>query len=273
MPPRAPPGRTRSRAIETTAEALARLYDLDLAEDPGDVELYLALAHRTGDPIVELGVGTGRVAVRLAAAGHEVVGLDVDRAMLARAGRRVAGSGAGVAARIELREADARLVAASDRGRFRMAVLALNTIFVFPGRDDQARVVGAMAELVAPGGLIVVDAWQPQPADLARMDGRLSLEWLREDPETGRLVTKVASAWYDPASRVATMTSVFEEGPPGEPAARWTRVDRLRLVTPDELTDWVAAGGLEVERLAGDYGLEPFGAASERVILVARRPD
>ena len=63
---------------ETSAEALARLYDLDLAEDPGDVELYRALARRTGGPIVELAVGTGRIAAPLAADGHQVVGVDID---------------------------------------------------------------------------------------------------------------------------------------------------------------------------------------------------
>ena len=64
---------------------LARLYDLDLLEDPGDLDLYVALARRTGGPILELGVGTGRVAVPLAEAGYEVTGVDIDPAMLARA--------------------------------------------------------------------------------------------------------------------------------------------------------------------------------------------
>ena len=57
-------------ARDAAAEALARLYDVDLLEDPGDLDLYLALAARTGGPILELGVGTGRIAVPLAAAGY-----------------------------------------------------------------------------------------------------------------------------------------------------------------------------------------------------------
>src|SRR5256885_15688772 len=74
---------------ETVAEALARLYDLDLTEDPGDLELYRALAWRTGGPIVELAVGTGRIAAPLMADGHRVVGIDLDPAMLGRARTRV----------------------------------------------------------------------------------------------------------------------------------------------------------------------------------------
>ncbi|HKG19035.1 MAG TPA: hypothetical protein VKB00_04795, partial [Candidatus Limnocylindrales bacterium] len=50
-------------------QALARLYDVDLLDDPGDLDLYLALAARTGGPILELGAGTGRLSVPIAAAG------------------------------------------------------------------------------------------------------------------------------------------------------------------------------------------------------------
>jgi SAM-dependent methyltransferase len=262
-------------AIETAAAALARLYDLDLAEDPGDVELYLALAARTGDPIVEPASGTGRVAVPLAAAGYQVVGLDLDPAMLDRARRRAAVEEErhpGTVARLEWQEADARLENPAARGRFRLAILALNSLFLFPDRATQASVIRRLADLVGPGGVVVVDTWQPQPRDLVGMDGRVSLEWLREDPDTGRQVSKHASAWYDPSTRVATLTSVFEEGHQGEAAVRWTRLDRLRLTTADELVAWAEAAGLEVERLAGDYDLAPYGPASERAILVARAP-
>ena len=72
---------------EAAGDALARLYDLDLAEDPGDLDLYLALAGRTGGPVLELAVGTGRIAVPLAASGIDVTGVDTDPAMLARARR------------------------------------------------------------------------------------------------------------------------------------------------------------------------------------------
>jgi SAM-dependent methyltransferase len=268
-------GRGRSATIETPAAALARLYDLDLADDPGDVELYLALAARTGDPIVELATGTGRIAEPLAAAGHRVTGIDIDPAMLARARRRTqAGevSRPGTAERLTWIESDARRPHPEARQQYRLAFLALNSLFVFAERADQAAILERLAELVGPGGLVVVDTWQPQPADLVRMDGRVSLEWLREDPDTGLEVTKQASAWYDPSTRLATLTTVFEEGRPGEPPARWTRVDRLRLTSPDELVSWAEAAGLDVERLAGDYDLAPFGPASERAILVARAP-
>src|SRR5262245_5199229 len=91
------------------ARALARLYDVDLLDDPGDADLYLAIAARTGGPVLELGVGTGRLAGPLARAGHDVTGVDLDPAMLERARRRLGGPeglGGRSAGRIELVEAD-----------------------------------------------------------------------------------------------------------------------------------------------------------------------
>jgi len=254
------------------AQALARLYDLDLGEPPDDVQLYLALAARTGDPIVEVGVGTGRVAISLATAGHRVVGIDLDRAMLERAERAAAGAGGQVAERLELVEGDALQPRATERGRFRLAILALNTLLLFAERARQERAVAALAELAAPGGLVVVDTWQPQPEDLVRFDGRMSLEWLRTDPETGATVTKIAAAWYEPATRTVVLTTIFEEGRPGEAPVRWTRTDRMRLAAADELVEWAERAGLEIEQLGGDHDLSPFASGSERVVLVARRP-
>jgi len=75
---------------EQLPDALARLYDLDLLDDPGDLDLWLALAEKTGGPILELMAGTGRLAVPLAEAGFAVTAVDLDPSMLRRAALRAA---------------------------------------------------------------------------------------------------------------------------------------------------------------------------------------
>ena len=269
---------------ESAAEALARLYDLDLAEDPGDVELYRALARRTSGPIVELAVGSGRIARLLVADGHRVVGIDIDPAMLDRARAWLAGEadnahggrGAKRSAQLELIEADLvdapANAAVTEAGPYRLAILGLNSILLLAAAERQRAALAAMANLLAPGGVAVVDAWQPSPADLVAFDGRLSLEWLRTDPDTGSEVTKTVAAWFDSATRLVTLTTIFEEGAPGAAPARWTRVDALRLITVDELASFARAAGLEVEQLAGDHELGSLAPDSDRVVMVARKP-
>jgi SAM-dependent methyltransferase len=256
--------------LDPLAVALARLYDLDMADDPGDLDLYLALAARADGPILELGVGSGRLAVPLAAAGWPVTGVDVDPAVLARARSRAATAGRAVAGRLELIEADASAVRLA--GRYRLALVALNSLLVFGGRSTQAAAIRTLAEHLEPGGLAVVDVWLPDADDLARYDGRLILEYARLDPETGRTVVKTGAAFHDAVTQTVSLTSIFDEAEQGSVPVRWTRTDRIRLIGVDELRALAEAAGLIVETVAGSYDLEPIGPGAERAILVARRP-
>ncbi|MBA3236631.1 MAG: class I SAM-dependent methyltransferase [Chloroflexi bacterium] len=253
----------------TTAAALARLYDLDLADDPGDLDLYLALADRAEGPILELAVGSGRLAVPLADAGHRVTGVDLDQAMLDRARER--SRAARGATRLTLIQADIVGLTLGDV-RFGLAFIALNSLLLLPTRGAQRAALQAMADHLVPGGLAVVDIWLPDADDLARFDGRVVLEWPRLDPESGAMVTKTGSAQHDATSATVNLTTIFEEGGQGDPVRRWLRRDRLRLVSADELRGFAEDAGLEVELLAGGYDMSPLGPGSERAVLLAVKP-
>ena len=174
------------------------------------------------------------------------------------------------AGRLTLVEGDLRSIRLPDAGRYRMGLIALNTILLMAGRTDRAAALATLAAHLAPGGLAVVDAWLPEAQDLVRFDGRLHLEWMRRDPESGEWVTKEASARHEPATGAVELTALYSSGAQGEAPRRYVRVDRLHLVTPDDLVALAEASGFEVERVAGDYELGPLRGDSERVVLVLR---
>ena len=254
-----------------TARELARLYDLDLSEDPGDLDLYLALADRADGPILELAAGSGRLAVPLSTAGHEVTAVDVDPAMLARATERASAERV-PHGRLELLERDLLELQPPDPPRHALAFIGLNSLMLLPTRDAQRAALGVLAAHLRPGGLAAVDTWVPDADDLARFDGRIFLEWVRKDPESGRLVTKSGSALHDATSGSLVLTAIFDEAVQGQPPRRWVRQDRLRLIQPDELAAFAEDAGLRVELVAGGYDLTPLGPGSERAILIAERP-
>jgi len=260
------------RSDPSTAAALARLYDVDLIEDPGDLGLYLALASRTGGPILEIAAGSGRVALPLVKAGYQVTAVDVDPAMLARAEQ--AGTQAGLESRARLELVEANLIGLSLPGgaRFRLAILAVNSILLLDTRDAQKAALETMARHLEPGGIAVVDAGLPSAEELASYDGRIGLEYVRQDPETGLLVTKTAAAQYEPATGHVVLTAIYEEGEQGGPPRRWIREDRLRLLNADDLRAMAELAGLDVEVVAGSYDLNPIGPQDERAVLIARRP-
>jgi SAM-dependent methyltransferase len=253
------------------ARDLARLYDLDLVDDPGDLDLYLALAARTKGPILELGVGTGRLAVALAAAGYRVVGVDRDAAMLERAGLAAAAAGNEARSRLELVEADFVGLRLPGAGSFGLAFLALNSLLLLATRAAQRETLRTIAAHLGPAGVAVVDVWLPDADDLARFDGRLILEYGRRDHVSSAAVTKIGSAQHDAATQSVTLTTIYEESLAGTAARRWLRRDVLRLVSADELRGMAEDAGLAIEVVGGGYDLEPLGPGSDRAVLVAHR--
>jgi SAM-dependent methyltransferase len=260
-----------------TAAALARLYDLDLQDDPGDLDLYLALADRAEGRVLELAAGSGRIAIPLAAAGHPMTAVDIDPAMLERAHAR-ATAAAIPDGRLELVQADLLELRLPDTGRYAMAFIALNSIMLLASREEQRRALQVLAAHLAPGGLAAVDVWLPDIDDLGRFDGRLILEWIRpdnaDDGESGgdaTFVTKTGSAIHDSATGTITLTAVFEAATQGGRIRRWARQDRLRLISADELAAFAEEAGLRVEMLAGGYDLGAIGPGAERAVLIAER--
>jgi SAM-dependent methyltransferase len=252
----------------STEALLARYYDLDLLDDPGDVDLYLALANRTDGPILELGAGSGRVAIPLAEARHSVTAVDLDRAMLDRAEARwkeVAPAGG------KLRVVAGDMTNIRLDERFDLVIIALNTLLQLGDADDQLAALRTVAAHLAPDGRAVIDVWLPAPEDLALYDGRVILEWQRDDLETNESVSKFASARYDAATAMVTLSQWFDiVREPSGTVTRVARTDRLRLVPAAELTHLATLAGLRVETLAGDYRMAPFGPGDERAILVGR---
>ncbi|MDQ3938869.1 MAG: class I SAM-dependent methyltransferase [Chloroflexota bacterium] len=249
------------------AARLARYYDLDLGSEQPDVDLYRALASAANGPVLELAAGSGRIAVALAAAGHEVVGIDHDAQMLARARDSWAQVSGARKGDLTLIEADITSVEL-DR-RFSLVILALNTLLMLPGREAQVAALHTMARQLAADGRAVLDVWLPSPDDLALYDGRLTLEWTRTDPQSGETVAKLVAARHDAAAEMATVETFFDVWPQvAGPLRRVARVDQLSFIGSHELLTLVEEAGLRPDVVAGDYSLGTFGPGSERMVLI-----
>jgi SAM-dependent methyltransferase len=252
---------------ESAGAHLARYYDLDLAAETDDVDFYLALTARGNQQVLELGCGSGRLAIPIAQAGNTVVGVDKDAAMLARARTKWAAASGPVGSSLELIEAD--LLSFRDDRRFDLVILALNMLPGLHGRDAQAQALAVAAQHTKRGGHVVLDASLPSPADVSGWDGTLSLAWQRTDPDAGDIVAKTWSTEYDHVNQVATVTTYFDSWPAaGGALRRLARRDELHLLTATELRLLVEKAGLGIDQAGGDYAMSPLGVGSERAVLV-----
>lgn len=129
-------------------------HDLECGAYTADLALWRELAEAEGGPVLDLGAGTGRVALDLARAGHEVVALDLEPLFLDELRARAAREPAEVARRIETLAADARDFAFPDGRRFPLVLAPMQTVQLLGGREGRAGFLRSAAACLAPGGLL-----------------------------------------------------------------------------------------------------------------------
>ncbi len=248
-------------------DELAALYDLVYDDYDDDLALYEQFAARSDGASLELCVGSGRVALHLARAGHRVVGIDTSRPMLDRLSARL---DATTEPNVRLVEGDARDFDLGER--FDLVYCALDSFELFLTQDDQLAVLRSVARHLADGGVFVCELralsvvdWSPEPSPL-------QLEWTRRDPATGDMITKMSSMRASHTTQTTTTTLIFDRTSDRDDTVhRRTFEVTLRVTARAELGLLLAAAGMRVQHVYGDTALSPFTDASDTMIVVATR--
>ncbi|MDW7982109.1 MAG: class I SAM-dependent methyltransferase [Thermomicrobium sp.] len=249
-------------------ETIAEFYDLEFADFTADIDVYLAFAQRTGDPILEIGCGTGRLLVPLARAGYRIDGVDRSPAMLARAAERLRAAGL---ESVRLVRADAVDLSALPTGTYRLAIIALNGFLHLTDRAAQLRALAELHRVLCTGGLLLLDVLHPTPQQLSSLTQPLAWDGSWQTPDGGR-IDRFASRSVHPAEQTITTTLFYDRT---EPEVR--RVTRqvvsytLRYVHRFELELLLERTGFGIEAIYGSYELEPLTDESPQLFVVAQR--
>jgi SAM-dependent methyltransferase len=230
-------------------DAFADVYDewyADVSDVAATVDRVAALAGDRGR-VLELGVGTGRLALPMAAAGLRVVGIDASPAMVERLRAKPGGAGVDVVIG-DMADVDELLAADASCD---VALIAFNTLFNLPTAAAQRRCLAGAARRLAPSGALLVEAFVPAEAPPAG-----EVVALRSVAQ-GVVVLSISST--DPVTQMVTGRYV-EVRTSGTRMRSWA----VRYASPAEIDGWAVAGGLElVERWAGWRG-EPFTDESDQ---------
>ena len=226
-------------------DAIAELYDPWSASVVEDVAFYLEEARRSGGPVVELGVGTGRIAVPIAADGIRVIGVDSSRGMLDVCARRAALAGADV----DLRLGDLREPPVAER--VPLVICPFRSMLHMHTDEDRRRALAAVRKLLRPGGRFAFDVFTPGADDIAQTHDR----WLEREPGIFEL------ARWDEEARTLTLTV---RGPDGETTMA------LAWLSAEEWRGLLEESGFEVEACYGWFDRTPFKGGDDSV-WIARR--
>jgi SAM-dependent methyltransferase len=230
-----------------------------------DVAYYVARAKEHGGPVLEYGCGAGRIAIPLARAGVDVVGVDHSAPMLEELRASLAKEPKDVRARVSSKRGDMREVRIARK--FPLVLATFNTFLHLYDRDDVERFLARVRAHLAPRGRFVFDASLPSPIDLARDPGKpLRTPPLRH-PSFGKC--RYAERFdYDPARQILFVSMEFEPLAEGQPPFATPLAHRQFF--PRELEALLHYNGFDVEKLDGGWNGEPLDRYSDVTIWTCR---
>jgi SAM-dependent methyltransferase len=155
-------------------DAIARIYDPWSRGVIEDISFYVEEALAAGSPVVELGVGTGRIAIPTAAAGIDVIGVDSSAGMLEVCAEQ--GRAAGVAERLDLRLGDLRRPPVDET--VRLVTCPFRAYLHLASDDERLEALAAARGLLRPAGRLVFDVFQPSQEDIDATHGH----WIEREP-------------------------------------------------------------------------------------------
>lgn len=247
----------RGYRAETYGERIAEVYDerfTGVSDVDATVRFLDETAGRRPARILELAVGTGRLAVPLTALGHDVTGVDVSPAMLDRLRAN------DPSRRVTVVEADMVDGLGDLPGvPFDLVYVAYSSLFLLTEAERQAACFATVAAVLSADGAFVVEAFVP--IDPPRSGSRVAVRSMTAQ----RLVLDASVT--DPVAQ--TVDGQFVELTDGEPVR--LRPFRLRWSYPAELDSWAAATGLGVAERHADVDRSPFDDDSSFHVTVYRR--
>jgi ubiquinone/menaquinone biosynthesis C-methylase UbiE len=227
-------------------DKIARVYDPWSVSVTEDVPFYVDEAVRSGGPVLELGVGTGRIAVPIAASGVEVVGVDFSAGMLEVARERAELAGVTV----DLRHGDMR--EPPVEGAFPLVLCPFRSLLHMETDADRRTALRAVSRCLAPGGRFVFDVFTPAADDIADTHGR----WLEREPGIWE------RADWDEETRTLILRLRSAEGET-EMSLAWLSVPEWQELLRDE--------GFVVDTVYGWFDRTPWRGGEDSIWVCRRR--
>jgi SAM-dependent methyltransferase len=247
----------------------APFYDWENARTLGrkDVPFWRALALNAGGPVLELGSGTGRIALPLGRAGVTVVGIDRSAAMLAHARRRV--KRARLGHRVHLVRGDIRSLPFAPEGtdRFPLVLAPYGMLQSLLRESDLASTLAAVHAVLEPGGTFGLELVADLPS-WREYSRRVSLRGRRSPG--GSHVTLLESVHQDRTRGLTIFDQEFVERR-GRDVRRHSFALTFRTLSVPQMTRRLAKAGFRVEMLLGDYQGGPWDPRAEVWIILARK--
>ncbi|GHO72754.1 methyltransferase [Ktedonobacter sp. SOSP1-85] len=234
-------------------------------EDEGyyaDWPLTKQWARSLGGPLLDLACGTGRIALRMAAEGYQVTGVDIVPEMIERARQKAIQQGVS----IDWVVADARTFHLQKRFPF---IYMLENVFqFFLTREDQEAMLARVREHLEPEGCFLFETRNPTPRNLLEVRHPDPSKYTL--PDGGQLLT-TEEQYYDPMTQIQHYTRQLTFLHPDGQRQEKTLHTNLRYVFPQEMEALLFYNGFQIRACYGNWQQDPLTATSPAMIYVCQR--
>ncbi|MGI8913909.1 MAG: class I SAM-dependent methyltransferase [Chloroflexota bacterium] len=256
------------------AAFIAQIYDGEHSDNEADVAWALRLARAAGGLVADLGCGTGRLTLPLAAAGCDVAAVDRSPAMLQRLQAKLAHRSPAVRDQVHAEQAD--LTAWSGhRGEVALAILGYNTFAALLTAEEQQRALAVIRTALRPGGRLAIATAAVGARVVALPEGLTREVYRRPAPELGRgveLSRRDIHRWTDETSQIRQLALLYDVLEP-EGGRRQHQFDyAARYTSRWELEHLLVRGGFDDVRVSGGYDAEPFTVEVGLLVVTAAVP-
>lgn len=222
---------------------------------------WLALVKQSGAPVLELGCGTGKVAIPIAEAGFEAVGIDLSEDMLREAHRKTAGRDLPVHFQLE----DMRSFMLDCK--FSLIALPSNNLSHLLTYQAAEACFSRVADHLEEDGVFVIDAFVPSLWLLTKNPDEDEILSEYDDPDGKGRVSVVVRSLYEHNTQIRRNTTIQRtEGAPDVVGHL-----NMRMYFPQELEALLHYSGFEISGKYGGYDKEPFSTTSSKQIILARK--
>lgn len=245
----------------------ARLYDLDDRDVvKADISFYLDWAGRAGGNILELACGTGRVTLPLAQSGHDVWGIDLSEAMLARLAEKMAGLPKDVRSRVHISLGD---MTAFDLGRtFALIIIPFRSFQLLTEHVAQRACLARVRRHLATGGRFILDVFKPYDRIDSSWIRRETPVWEAVDPDTGRRVRRTdVRSHLDTEKQVIYPDLVYYVERPDGSEERIVEPIAMKYYYEDQMRVLLESAGFVIEEALGYYDGRPISEGPEMIFV------
>ena len=244
----------------------ARYYDWENAQTMGrrDIRFWQRMAARTKGPILELGCGTGRVALPVAKVGATLVGIDRSESMLARARKKARRSK--IAGSLQLVRGDVRFLP-FPKGHFALVAAPYGILQSLLDDDTLDGTLTAVHRVLKKGGTFGIDLVSDLPSWPA-YDRRLKLRGQVGRSQTR--ITLIESVRQDPARGLTLFDQEFVERRGRESRTHQFSL-AFRTLSVEDLTARLEQRGFRISAVLGDYDGSPWDARADVWLILATR--